>query len=403
MKKVSTQCDIFCAVIDNYGDIGVSWRLARQLAHEYGVTVRLWVDDLISFHRLCPEIDTGLAQQHRQGVEVRHWVAAFSDTQPAKLVIETFACQLPQSYIEAMAVQIHKPVWINLEHLSAEQWVATYHGLPSPHPALPLTTYFFFPGFTPDTGGLLLERDLFEQRDRLQNDRAAIANFWHALGVLPPGRNEIRVSLFCYENPALPALLSAWCTSNVPIFCVVPEGPVQLQVAQFFAQEQVAAGQTLQQGNLQVHVLPFLDQQHYDELLSVCDINFVRGEDSFVRAQWAGRPFVWHIYPQQDKVHIQKLQAYMDIYFAGLAGEAANAVRKFWGWWNDDPSMRAADSVQAWNDFLAHESMLRQHTQAWAQQLSANTLALNLLDFYQKIDRMRATSDSTTVFKADKT
>ena len=394
MKKISTHCDIFCAVVDNYGDIGVSWRLARQLAHEYGVTVRLWMDDLESFSRLCPQINASKTHQVCNGIEVRDWTPLFAQVTPADLVIESFGCQLPQSYIEAMAAQIRKPVWINLEHLSAEDWIAGCHALPSPHPSLPLTKYFFFPGFTSDTGGLLLERDLFEQRDRLQNDPAAIAAFWQALGVAPADSDEIRVSLFCYQNPALPALFSTWCAGSLPILCLVPEGPVQRQVAQFFGQAQAAAGQVFKQGNLQVQVLPFMDQQRYDELLWACDINFVRGEDSCVRAQWAGRPFVWHIYQQQDKVHINKLQALMDSYCAGMPTDGIRAVQGFWGWWNNDESTVKADTAQIWNDFLAQGSMLRLHTQAWARQLSGNTLALNLLNFYQKIDRMRATSDS---------
>ena len=41
--------DIFCTVIDNYGDIGICWRLARQLRVDDGQRVRLWVDDLTSF------------------------------------------------------------------------------------------------------------------------------------------------------------------------------------------------------------------------------------------------------------------------------------------------------------------------------------------------------------------
>ena len=50
--RPSLSWDIFCTVVDNYGDIGVCWRLARQLAAEHGFAVRLWVDDLASFARL---------------------------------------------------------------------------------------------------------------------------------------------------------------------------------------------------------------------------------------------------------------------------------------------------------------------------------------------------------------
>ena len=84
--------DIFCCVVDNYGDIGVTWRLARQLAGEHGQAVRLWVDDLNAFARLCPEADPALPNQRQAGVEVRHWPAQWEDTPAADVVIEAFAC-----------------------------------------------------------------------------------------------------------------------------------------------------------------------------------------------------------------------------------------------------------------------------------------------------------------------
>src|SRR5512141_858540 len=171
--RTAKSCDIFCAVVDNYGDIGVCWRLARQLANEHGIEVRLWVDELRSFGKLCPEVDAGLDQQRCRGVEVRQWSKDFPPVAPADLVIEAFACKLPQAYVEAMAAREPKPVWINLEYLSAEDWVEGCHKLPSPHPRLPLTKYFFFPGFTEKTGGLLIERDLLARRDAFQTDTVA--------------------------------------------------------------------------------------------------------------------------------------------------------------------------------------------------------------------------------------
>ncbi len=385
-------CDIFCNVIDNYGDIGVCWRLARQLTHEHGIAVRLWVDDLSSFHRLCSEVDVTKEQQVCQGIEVRHWLSAFPEIEPAHLVIEAFACQLPASYIEAMAAQTRQPVWINLEHLSAEDWVAGCHGLPSPHPSLPLTKYFFFPGFTPDTGGLLLEDDLMARRDAFQLDPLQQQAFWQSVGVEMPSSHTLKISLFCYENSAIEAMLLAWSQSVIPILCLMPEGRALTQVAEFFGLSQVLPGKTYTQGRLQLRVLPFMEQQRYDELLWACDINFVRGEDSFVRAQWAGKPFVWHIYPQQDSAHIEKLRAFLKLYCAGLPPDVAQSMQNFWARWNVENSSEQPAFLgiaQVWNDFLKHESVLRQHAQSWAQQLSANSLVLNVLNFYWKIDRMR--------------
>ena len=181
-----TRCDVFCNVIDNYGDIGVCWRLARQLANEHGLAVRLWVDDLSSFAKLCPEADASLESQHCRGVDVCLWRKEFPEVQPAELVIEAFACNLPDSYIEAMAAQLRQPVWINLEYLSAEDWVESHHKLQSPHPRLPLTKYFFFPGFTKLTGGLLLERDLLARREAFQNDAMQQQAFWQSIGMELP-------------------------------------------------------------------------------------------------------------------------------------------------------------------------------------------------------------------------
>ena len=69
--------DIFCSVVDNYGDIGVCWRLARQLSSELEQSVRLWVDDLASFRHSAAASILRLSRSGLRGVEVRHWGAAF--------------------------------------------------------------------------------------------------------------------------------------------------------------------------------------------------------------------------------------------------------------------------------------------------------------------------------------
>ncbi len=144
-----------------------------------------------------------------------------------------------------------------------------------------------------------------------------------------------------------------------------------------------------QRGALTVRVLPFVEQARYDELLWACDINFVRGEDSFVRAQWAAKPLIWQIYPQHDGVHMQKLRAFMAIYCAGLTPAAAQALQPLWEAWNGEPAQGTEHGMAAWNDFAAHQSMLLENARVWAQELSGNSLALNLLDFFREIGKMR--------------
>jgi uncharacterized repeat protein (TIGR03837 family) len=374
-------CDIFCSVVDNYGDIGVCWRLARQLANEHGLTVRLWVDDLHSFGRMLPELDASLPQQHCRKVEIRRWDAVMPEVDPAELVIGAFACKLPQNYIQAMAARERKPVWLNLEYLSAEDWVESHHKLPSPHPQLPLTKYFFFPGFTAKTGGLLIERGLLAQRDAFRADAAMQARYWQGLGV-PPQRQagELRVSLFSYENEAIAPLLQAWAGGALPLRCLLPEGRAVPQVAAFFGHQNGRAGDVWQRGSLTVHVLPFVEQPEYDRLLWACDVNFVRGEDSCVRAQWAAKPFIWQIYPQHDGVHLDKLDALQTRYVEGLPEETALAVRALWHAWNG-----GTDVAAAWGRFSGRHKSLAEQGLAWAGRLSGNDLALNLLDFSRQV------------------
>ena len=380
-KNKAKHCDIFCSVVDNYGDIGVCWRLARQLANEQDMNVRLWVDDLRSFGKLCPELDVGLDEQRCRGAEVRRWLDDFPSVEPADLVIEAFACKLPQVYVEAMAAREPKPVWLNLEYLSAEGWVEGCHKLPSPHPTLPLTKYFFFPGFTEKTGGLLLERDLLVQRDTFQAGAAEQQRYWHSLDVPERVAGELRVSLFSYENDAMEALLNTWEKGAQLVTCLIPEGRSLSQAAAFFGQNAGKSGDVWERGNLHVHVLPFVEQERYDELLWACDVNFVRGEDSCVRAQWAAKPFIWQIYSQHDGVHLAKLEALRARYTEGLPPETSQSVRDLWLAWNG-----GQDIAAAWTHFLAQRGVLTRHGEEWARRLESNNLALNLLDFYRQTE-----------------
>jgi uncharacterized repeat protein (TIGR03837 family) len=388
--EVVFTCDIFCNVVDNYGDIGVSWRLARQLANEFGLEVRLWVDDLASFAKLCPLVVAGLAKQRCYGVEVQRWTKSFPDVEAANLVIDAFGCTLPDSYLAAMAVKL--PVWINLEYLSAEDWVEACHCLPSPRP--PLTRYFFFPGFTRKTGGLLLERDLLARREAFLCDPGRQLAFWQSIQVVMPALDTLKVSLFCYENEALDGLFDVWANGEQRVLCLVPTGRILTQVRQYFddaSSHHPRRTFGYEYGNLSVCVLPFVAQERYDELLWACDVNFVRGEDSFVRAQWAGKPFVWQIYPQHDDVHTKKLQAFLDLYDVQLTPLTSHALQGLWQVWNADAGFaKAINFERVWYAFDAARKELNQHGQVWAHELSENNLALNLLDFFQKIGRMRA-------------
>lgn len=313
--------DIFCTVIDNHGDLGVCWRLSRQLA-EAGHAVRLWVDDASALTWMAPEA----VRAQWPHLQVLPWDAA-SDTlllarlAPAEVWIEAFGCEIPEAFVahgvaQTLAAQTRPPAWFNLEYLSAEASVTRLHGLPSPvmsGPAKGWTKRFFYPGFPPGTGGLLREADLLARQQGF--DRKAWRSV-HAPGLHADSR---LISLFCYEPPALPELLRQLVGSPHPLL-VTPGRPVA-------AVQQALAGVP---ANAQPawRALPYTDHIGFDHMLWACDLNFVRGEDSLVRALWAGRPFVWHIYPQDDDAHHAKLEAFLDWL------NAPDSLRRFHRVWN---------------------------------------------------------------------
>lgn len=368
--------DIFCRVVDNYGDIGVTWRLARQLVAEHGAEVRLWVDDLVALARICPQADAELAVQRLSGVEVCHWALAWQSIEPADVVIEAFACELPADYVAAMAASPTAILWLNLEYLSAEDWVEGCHGLPSMQ-GNGLQKFFFFPGFTAGTGGLLREGDLLGARDALQEDADARQRLLESMGVRPAAGARL-ISLFAYENAALSGWLDALASDASPSHLLVPEGRI-LGDLQHWLRQPIEAGTLAERGVLSVQVLPFMQQDQYDALLWCCDLNLVRGEDSFVRAQWAGRPLVWHIYPQQEGAHWDKLEAFMTLYCQDLSAEACAALQGLWRAWNGSEPM-----AQGWSAWLQCRDELSAHAQAWAKRQAVRAdLAAALVQFYR--------------------
>lgn len=315
--------DIFCRVIDNHGDLGVCWRLSRQLAAR-GHAVRLWADDPRALAWMAP----GALQGAFANITVLPWTQPLAPLpQPdagADVWIEAFGCDIPPEFIAHRAGRValgaeRPPVWINLEYLSAERHVERLHGLPSPvlhGPAAGWTKWFFYPGFVPATGGLLREDDLSARQTAF--GRAA----WRRARDVPDG--ALTASLFCYEPPALPELLARWQSSTQPVHLLVTAGR-----AADAARQAIGASAA---GALTLAYLPYLPQTAYDELLWGCDLNFVRGEDSLVRALLAGHPFVWQIYPQHDGAHHAKLQAFLD-------------------WLDAPPSLR--DFHRAWNGIVS--------------------------------------------------
>ncbi len=362
--------DVFCHVVDNYGDAGVAWRLARILVAEHALDVTLWIDALAPLARMAPEVAVECDMQTVDGVTVRKLTESLPLFEPADVVVDAFVGGLPDRYVEAMVARTPTPRWFQLEYLALEPGLDTHHGLPSPHPRLPLARTFWFPGFSSRTGGLLRERGLLAARDAFATDANAQNALWVSLGVAPPRGGELRVSMFCYPDAPIEALLAAWSRGGTPVTCVVPDG-VAAQALDRFAggKPPKPHGPSLIVDHLALAAIPFVSQDVYDRLLWACDVNFVRGEDSFVRAQWAAKPFVWHAYAQAERAHAAKIAAFADRYAAGLAPQSAAAVRALFDAWNALPGATAIDA--AWTAYDVQLMTLRTHGVRWSGELAA--------------------------------
>ena len=372
--------DLFCKIVDNFGDIGVCWRLAKQLSTEHDISIRLWIDDLNIARQLILSLDITQRTQQIDSITIAVWdenTRFEQATDTVDAVIETFGCELPQQYLSLMQPET---VWINLEYLSAEPWVEGFHAQHSKRGNL--TRHFFFPGFTKATGGLLREHDIVEKNQNIAASRQLQTDFLQQLNLSPSHDNaSLTVSLFCYPHAPISHLLAAMANSGKKIICYVPATSILPNIAEFFGKHTVAAGDHLVSNNLSLHVLPFLSQADYDKLLASCDINFVRGEDSWIRAIWAGKPFIWQPYLQTEDTHLTKLNAFLDLFYADCevaAKQAASALHNAW------PSEQLA--VQTWQHYLSNINTLKTFTTRETMTLAAQTdLATNLVIYIEKL------------------
>ena len=366
-------CWLFCTVIDNFGDIGVSWRLAQELRQRLGWQVHLWLDNLAALQAIAPDAPAALPCAH-QGIRLHAWQEARHadlDNAPAPdLLVETFACALPPD-VHAV-IQAHRPVWLNWEYLSAEDWAIRTHAMPSLQ-ANGCEKYFWQMGFVPESGGLLREADYVEQMDAfkqrqpentpsLKTAALHIFAFGYASDIWQKwaaalAEQEREIVLHCAGKP-LQTSLSAW--GNVS-------------------------------GSLKIINQNFVPQAQFDRALWAADVLIVRGEDSFVRAQLAGKPFFWHIYPQAQAAHLDKLAAFWHTHHQHAAPTAAvqHAHQALSCDLNGAADLTHAQRRQHWHTLLDHLADWQHSARAWQQYLLTQSDAVSRLrDWLQTIQRV---------------
>ena len=311
--ETAISLDIFCRVIDNYGDAGVCLHLARSLSqiplpHGQHFAVRLFCDQPEVMATLTDPSDS--ANPH---LKLCTWEQPLVGYEPSSVVVSAFSCRFDEVTLKTLQQrQQHsgQPLIINLEYLSAELWVEDCHQLPSP--AESLTSHFFFPGFTPRTGGLNLDPDFIAQCQSRLGSATTTATATDTESASATAPAPYTLSLFGYDNPAVLRLLQGLAASGRDCTLKVFAGLACDNLNQ-------RLGLTLTVGdsydfapNVHCTVVPMTGHSGYDQTLLQCDFNLVRGEDSIVRAMHTGHPFLWQIYPQDEGAHIVKLNAFLD-------------------------------------------------------------------------------------------
>ncbi len=191
--------------------------------------------------------------------------------------------------------------------------------------------------------------------------------------------NALKISLFCYPSAPVHDLLTALQANQNKAIVYIPISGILSKVADYFGKKTIEIGEQITVNNLTVQVLPFLSQADYDQLLRECDLNFVRGEDSWVRAIWAGKPFIWQPYFQEENTHIKKLEAFLSSFYANF--DAKQSVFRMHAGWTGE---QISESV--WQDYLNNFAQISDYTLQQSQQLGKQAdLATKLVSFCNNI------------------
>ena len=300
--------DILCRVVDNLGDIGFVYRLARALSELPGAPrLRLVVDDLAAFSGLCPAVSPDVPLQTVEG-----WLVVRRDdpgeaalalfrAEPPRAVIECYACGRPDWFDAILFDETDQVVRriVNVEYLTAESWARDFHLLPSFTRSPLVRKSVFMPGFVPGTGGLVRDAAFSNAVDTcatpagrldLRRDLLRCRETGSFAG--DPSSDAFCVLIFSYEHDftAMVADLASF-HAETPLLALVASG----RSAAPFLKAWTAAGRPFP-----VLELPLLPQTRWDQFLAASDFSIVRGEESLSRACLSGRPFLWQCYPFAD-------------------------------------------------------------------------------------------------------
>ena len=305
--------DIFCEIIDNYGDIGVVYRTAKELQKIFPKSkIRAFLNKLDEFKKINSQV-LDLPSQNIDGIEYitfDYLRDNANELLTAQVIIEAFGCQIPKEYMEI--AYDNSELLINLEYLSAEDWIEDFHLQSSPLGRGKLKKVFFMPGFTEKSGGVIADSNYLERIQRVLENKEFYEKKY--LSDIEDRENKIIGTLFSYEKNFTPLLEDLKKLDKDVVILAMGE-KTQDSLRKIFKNFSIEDFRnSLKYGKIEIRFLNFLNQEEYEELINIVDFNFVRGEDSFIRAVLTGKPYMWHIYCQEEYAHMDKIEGFLDKY-----------------------------------------------------------------------------------------
>lgn len=309
IKCFSMEITVLCKVVDNFGDIGVVFRLCRALSElKKNLEIRLVVSNLDSFAKISKGIDSTKTFQEFRGWKVFDWNDSalckkeFSKN-PPEFILECFQCGRPEWLEELLfSPQFNLNVQIvNVEYLTAESWADDFHLLKSGTRSAKIKKINFMPGFTKKTGGLILDKNFMRCLSEKKFALNLVKQNLDKKILSEDFSDSFKILIFSYPKNfdfLASAIKEFSFLKKIIVFVASGAGADSAKIS-------------LKKFKVDFVCLPFMQQEVWDAFLSLMDFSFVRGEDSFSRCCLFGNPFIWNIYPQEEEFHIVKLNAFL--------------------------------------------------------------------------------------------
>ncbi len=376
-----TDITILCKVVDNFGDIGFVWRLAKNLHENFSdYKIRIVIDNLSAFKNLCPQVELNLSEQEILGIKIFSWseedfcYKEFSVHNP-EIILECFQCSRP-GWLEKLLfdegvkniVQI-----INIDYLTAEDYAEEFHCLKSGTRNIRVKKINFMPGFTERTGGLVLDQPFLDNHDSKKNTGTVSQilmfnypkNFVPVINALNEfaiknGKFAINLARGAGKDSFLDSLRI--CDKNAEF--AIKKNNSAIGQSEFAIKNDKIAIEVLAINHLKfaINELPFLSQENWDKMMCAQDLLFVRGEDSLSRACLCGKPFVWQAYVQDDDYQLVKVSALLQRMERYFEKKDFEVIKKFWLLYNGqytDKENYSKMLEEACLEFLYNQNAMR--------------------------------------------